>query len=207
MFVRASECTVSISQQVRDTKKWGFFILHVSRINVFLEIHIDFQKCTKHHIFIPFQNNPYVSFWLQKVNISLENKITLGSLYMCTLAYTNMNFFIWHWLPLGAFWGQLFWKQISHAPSENSYFMRVSLDFFSLCSRWAAWSPPPTKARSLLPPHARSLCIVRSYCYLCMREADWLSRTAKSSWLLHRQVLFLREIHFNPLERSYVDLW
>lgn len=62
MFVRASECTVSISQQVRDTKKWGFFILHVSRINVFLEIHIDFQKCTKHHIFIPFQNNPYVSF-------------------------------------------------------------------------------------------------------------------------------------------------
>lgn len=66
MFVRASECTVSISQQVRDTKKWGFFILHVSRIKVFLEIHIDFQKCTEHHIFIPFQNNPYVSFWLQK---------------------------------------------------------------------------------------------------------------------------------------------
>lgn len=130
MFVRASECTVSISQQVRDTKKWGFFILHVSRIKVFLEIHIDFQKCTKHHIFIPFLNNPYVSFWLQKVNITLENKITSGSLYMCTLAYTNMNFFIWHWLPLGAFWGQLFWRRISHAPSENSYFMRVSLDFF-----------------------------------------------------------------------------
>lgn len=74
-------------------KKWGFFILHVSRIKVFLEIHIDFQKCTKHHIFVPFQNNPYVSFWLQKVNISLENKLTSGSLYMCTLAYTNMNFF------------------------------------------------------------------------------------------------------------------
>lgn len=66
MFVRASECTVSISQQVRDTKNWGFFILHVSRIKVFLEIHIDFQKCSEHHIFIPFQNNPYVSFWLQK---------------------------------------------------------------------------------------------------------------------------------------------
>lgn len=78
---------------------------------------------------------------------------------------------------------------------------------FSLCSRWAMWSLPPTKARSLLPPNLGSLCALRPCSCLCLWGTDWLSRSVKGSWLLHRQALFLREIHFNPLERSYVDLW
>lgn len=208
MFVRASECTVSISQQVRDTKKWGFFILHVSRIKVFLEIHIDFQKCTEHHIFIPFQNNPYVSFWLQKSeHLPWEQDYFRQFIYVHTRIHKYEPFHMTLATP-----GSFLRTTISEADitcTLREFLFYESQPRFSLRSRWAVsvWSPTPTKARSLLPPRARSLCIVRSYCHLSMCEANGLSRSAKSSWLLRRQVLFLREIHFNPLERSYVDLW
>lgn len=131
----------------------------------------------------------------------------LRAVYICT--YTHIHKYEPFHMTL-ATTGSFLRTTISEPDTTSAlrdFLFYQSQPRFSLCSRWVMWSPPPTKAGSLLPPNVGSLCVVRRCPCLCLSGTDWLSRSAKGSWLLHGQALFLREIHFNPLERSYVDLW
>lgn len=148
--MRASALWVFHSKS--EAQRSEAFYIYVARIKVFLEIHIDFQKCTEHHIFIPFQNNPSVSFLLQtSEHLPWEQDYFRHFIYVLTHIH---KYELFH-MTL-ATTGSFLRTTISEADitcTLREFLFYESQPRFSLRSTWATWSPHPQKPGLFCTPH------------------------------------------------------